>query len=332
MSEPILIALVQLFAIVASSRQKQLSDHTRFIIESYLKQYLNSQELQEYLMLYDELCSFHELSSEGSEWANSETLNKMTGICEKINKGLQQKDKIIVFIKFIEFVEAIKKSDAEANQTDRLEFEYYRIVSAAFNLSQTEYKTICHFLLNPKSESIHPNRILIIDNGEQEFTLPYKHLVRERLDSQIWVLYLKSVDLFIGRIMGRENFNLNGHFISQNQSFIISPGSIIKTQKSNPVYYADIASAMFYVQQKVNLEFTAQNIAFSFKDSNNGLKPFSFTAESGELIGVMGASGTGKSTLLSLLNGTLPLNEGAIYINGHHLENEKSGLFPRTIY
>ncbi|PKP09322.1 MAG: ABC transporter [Bacteroidetes bacterium HGW-Bacteroidetes-4] len=326
MSEPILIALVQLFAIVASSRQKQLSDHTRFIIESYLKQYLNSQELQEYLMLYDELCSFHELSSEGSEWANSETLNKMTGICEKINKGLQQKDKIIVFIKFIEFVEAIKKSDAEANQTDRLEFEYYRIVSAAFNLSQTEYKTICHFLLNPKSESIHPNRILIIDNGEQEFTLPYKHLVRERLDSQIWVLYLKSVDLFIGRIMGRENFNLNGHFISQNQSFIISPGSIIKTQKSNPVYYADIASAMFYVQQKVNLEFTAQNIAFSFKDSNNGLKPFSFTAESGELIGVMGASGTGKSTLLSLLNGTLPLNEGAIYINGHHLENEKEHL------
>src|SRR5690606_16692781 len=120
-------------------------------------------------------------------------------------KGLQQKDKIIVFIKFIEFVEAIKKSDTEANETDQLEFEYYRIVSTAFNLSQTEYKTICHFLLNPEHESIHPNRILIIDNGEQEFTLPYKHLVRERLDSQIWVLYLKSVDLFIGRILGREN-------------------------------------------------------------------------------------------------------------------------------
>jgi len=43
------------------------------------------------------------------------------------------------------------------------------------------------------------------------------------------------------------------------------------------------------------------------------------------MIGIVGGSGTGKSTLLKVLNGSLRLNDGKILINGHdlHAESEK---------
>jgi ABC-type multidrug transport system ATPase subunit len=45
----------------------------------------------------------------------------------------------------------------------------------------------------------------------------------------------------------------------------------------------------------------------------------SFTLRNGELLAIMGGSGTGKTTLLSLLNGTLIPQHGTITINGHSI-------------
>ena len=45
----------------------------------------------------------------------------------------------------------------------------------------------------------------------------------------------------------------------------------------------------------------------------------SFTLRSYELLAIMGGSGTGKTTLLSLLNGTLKPQQGTITINGHDI-------------
>lgn len=327
MSEPILIALVQLFAIVAASRHEELTSNARLIIETYLKQYLNSRELQEYLMLYDELFSFHQLSGDVDDWATDTTLKKMQGICEKINKRLQQKDKVIVFIKFIEFVEEVKKSDSGVqHQKQKQEFEYYQLVRNAFNLTEKEFSDICDFLLDPFAGNINKNNLVIITGEKPSLEQGYKSIFRERLDGKVVVFYLKSVDLFVARNLGFNDLNLNGHYVPKNQSFLLTPGSIMRNQKIAPVYYADIVGEMHYVQQKVDLQFTARDIAFSFKNSDNGIQPFSFTAESGELVGVMGGSGAGKSTLLSLLNGTLPLHGGGIFINGHDLEKEQEKL------
>lgn len=45
----------------------------------------------------------------------------------------------------------------------------------------------------------------------------------------------------------------------------------------------------------------------------------SFTLKSGELLAIMGGSGTGKTTLLSLLNGSIKPQQGTITINGHDI-------------
>ncbi|WP_271460718.1 thiamine ABC transporter ATP-binding protein ThiQ [Pantoea leporis] len=43
---------------------------------------------------------------------------------------------------------------------------------------------------------------------------------------------------------------------------------------------------------------------------------FSFAAQAGERLAILGPSGAGKSTLLSLIGGFLPINQGALVMNG----------------
>jgi hypothetical protein len=82
MSEPILMALVQLFAIVAASVKKQLSANTRTILESYLDQHLKNAELTEYLMLFDELVVFHQPDEDVPEGESLDVSGKIRTICE----------------------------------------------------------------------------------------------------------------------------------------------------------------------------------------------------------------------------------------------------------
>lgn len=60
------------------------------------------------------------------------------------------------------------------------------------------------------------------------------------------------------------------------------------------------------------------------------LKDISFSAESGECVGIAGANGCGKSTLLKILQGSLKPDSGSIMYNGNDpLANQK--YFPHYI-
>jgi ABC-type multidrug transport system ATPase subunit len=71
---------------------------------------------------------------------------------------------------------------------------------------------------------------------------------------------------------------------------------------------------------------TATNLEYNFKNSDNGIKKFNFQAKSGQLVGIMGGSGVGKSTLLNILNGSLKPHSGKVMINGVDIYEEKVKL------
>jgi ABC-type multidrug transport system ATPase subunit len=71
------------------------------------------------------------------------------------------------------------------------------------------------------------------------------------------------------------------------------------------------------------ISLTARDVEFRFKNSENGIHSFNLSEESGRLIGIMGGSGVGKSTLLNVLNGSLKPKEGEIRINGLDLYDDK---------
>jgi ABC-type multidrug transport system ATPase subunit len=325
MSEPILMALVQLFAIVAASVKQHISDNTRKILESYLRQHLNSQELDEYLKLFDELVFFHQ--PDDKEKQESDVSPQIEKICQKIQKQLTSLDRLIVFLKFLEFLDELSRDhDGNAAVESALAARYILVFKKVFNPAEQEFRDQRSFIANPYSPELHQEHLLVIDPGEPSGTDRFRHLQRENLDGRLLFLYVPSVRTLICRYLGKDEMYLNGHNVPPFRSFVFTNGAILKNSKIAPVYYADVAAQFLHSREKVKIEFSAREVEYRFKNSTNGIHPFSFTATSGELIGVMGGSGVGKSTLLNVLNGNLKLNNGQILINGYDLEKEKEKL------
>ena len=325
MSEPILMALLQLFAIVAASAGKQVTENARKILESYLDQHLNAQELEEYLKLFDELLLFHP-PEEGMN-PDGEILEKTKAICNRVRKQLTSRDRQIVFIKFLEFLDALsREKDGRPATPDRRFLEYLEVFKAAFNPPGQEFDNAIAFVTDPTGPSMHPARLLVVGRADPGIPGQVKVIQRDNLDGHLFILHLPSIRTLIGRYVGNDDLYLNGHPIQPLRSFVISGGAIVKNQKIAPVYHADILAQFLRTTERTPLEFTAREIEFRFRNSSNGIHPFSFTATSGELIGVMGGSGVGKSTLLNALNGNLALTSGQVLINGHDLGKEREKM------
>jgi ABC-type multidrug transport system ATPase subunit len=325
MSEPILMALVQLFAIVSVSFKNQRSDRSRAILASYLRQHLNNVELDEYLKLFDELISFH-IDEDGSPMTEaSEVPGKIRQICERIQKQLAARDRLIVFIKFLEFIDQSQRAGTETH-TNALIDACLDIFKEVFNFSDAEFMEAKAFVFSDSLQGSNPEHLLVIGNSSEAALPGIRYISRERLHGQILVLYIPSVRVLICRYTGSEEVFLNGHIVPAFQSFLLNHGAILRSSKMLPVYYSDIAEIFLQSMEKIATTFTVKEVEYRFKNSSNGIHPFSFTARSGELIGVMGGSGVGKSTLLNVLNGNLPLKSGSILINGHDLEKEKDKL------
>ena len=82
-----------------------------------------------------------------------------------------------------------------------------------------------------------------------------------------------------------------------------------------------------------------RNIAFVYPDSTVVFKQINFTFLKGEKVGIVGASGVGKSTLQDILIGLLTPGVGAIYLDGKKLTADnlvswrrKIGYVPQEIF
>lgn len=68
-----------------------------------------------------------------------------------------------------------------------------------------------------------------------------------------------------------------------------------------------------------------KNIQKSY-DRQPVLKDISFSIEKGEVLVVLGPSGCGKSTMLRCLNGLEPIQNGAVYLNGENVSENRKNL------
>lgn len=70
------------------------------------------------------------------------------------------------------------------------------------------------------------------------------------------------------------------------------------------------------------------NVSFSYKGKRENLKDISFQLPKGGSLGIIGATGSGKSTVIKLLLRFYDVDRGAIYINGRDIRTiSKEGLY-----
>ena len=80
--------------------------------------------------------------------------------------------------------------------------------------------------------------------------------------------------------------------------YLFSNGSTIKTPAGDALYYSDSNYSHFISDLKIsNISFNAENIEFQFPNGGIGLRDVNISEGPGKLIGIMGASGAGKTTL-----------------------------------
>jgi ABC-type multidrug transport system ATPase subunit len=324
---------MRLFAIVANVNKDGLSTDAREVVKSYLSLQLSAALVQEYLGLFDGYLETHHKKSDeaGTKERKRTSLNsvKVLMICHEINEQLQQKDKIIVLIRLLEFIHE------DSMVTDK-ELDFVKTVADTFNISEEEYFDLKAFLIDGFDKIKYKKKILYIDYQDDisfyenfkkdETDDPCIHITDPNINGAIAIMHIASTNTYIFNYNGEDVLYLNSQNIIPKRTYVLESGSIIKGKRISPVYYTDVVGKYIHDDGSAKIVLIADEIEFRFKNSTNGIHKFSFSEDSGSLVGIMGGSGVGKSTLVNILNGSLPLNSGKITINGYDLYEDKEVL------
>ncbi|HWR74227.1 MAG TPA: ATP-binding cassette domain-containing protein, partial [Bacteroidales bacterium] len=289
----------------------------RDIVRLFLARHLSNEQVLKYLEMFDEYIRLYHSDniSRGSikeRKRTSLTAMRILAICEKINEELRQNQKVYVMVQMMDFI------SFSAEITDK-ELEFLETVATAFNIHTTEYEDLKCFILEPAGGVIRKDRLMIVDNNNEFDRKGIKFLFNENLKGRILFLRVVSTNTFIMRYTGKEDLFLNGQNIFPGQTYVFDHGSSIRGALINAIYYNDISGVFTEEAFKLKISVDARDISLRFKDSENGLQNLSLYEESGKLVGIMGGSGVGKSTLLNVLNGMTKPDSGEILINGYNL-------------
>ena len=340
MGESILNALMHLFAIVANAKEEGVSHKGKNIVDNFLKRYVSAEDELEYLNLFQNYYEFYHRemeyqSSLHGRAVNIISLSEAANVCIRIRPELIQEERIIVLLRLLEFI-------YEDNIVSEGEFEFISIVAENFNIKRNEFLNAIAFIIGDDFiDDYDKSKFLIMDNQITEWSenLSWfmkkeqkkdinktKHLYCENLYGKLIILYFQSANLIVFRYLGELNLYVEGNKVISGQSYRLKHGSIIKGPNIKSIYYSDLASIFLKEENQENIVFTVKNAIFRFRNSNNGIHNFNISEKSGQLIGIMGGSGVGKSTLLNVLNGNLPLNSGEIHINDFDIHRNKSAI------
>ena len=332
MRESVLLALIHIFAMVSTVSPVGISARGKKILRGYLRRYLNRELEEEYFSLFESNLEFYSQELKGvdkEELADESSLIafQITNICRQIKKGLYLDERMIVFLQLLEFA-------FEDGLVTEQEKTIIDIVSRTFNISKKEYDNASAFMIGRNFDNVSPDCILIIE-GEgkrQPASKVYKnypdwhHLRVKGFKGQLFVLLIESTGSLILTYDGSLTLYFKGRDIIACRPYLLDPGVNIKGPGFEPILYSKVYKSFLPGGNTNKLVFEGHDIEFLFKNSDNGVRPMSFRVESGNLVGIIGGSGVGKTTLLKVLNGKQMPTSGYLYINGYDIHSESEAI------
>ena len=332
MRESVLLALIHIFAIVSTINPAGISSRGKKILRSYLRRYLNRELEEEYYALFENNLEFYsnELKSvDKAELADDESLIsfQITNICRQIKKGLFLEERMIVFLQLIEFA-------FEDGMISEQEKTIIDIVAKTFNITKKEYDNATAFMIGRSYDNVSPECILIIESdnpllsgaGLYKNYDQWRHMRLKGFKGHLVVMHIESTGTLIFTYDGSLVLYFKGRDIIACRPYLLDRGVNIKGQGIDPIYYSKIFKKFVSRKFPEKIVFEGHDVEFLFKNSDNGLQKMNFRVESGNLIGIMGGSGVGKTTMLNLLHGKIRPTSGNIYINGYDINEDAEEL------
>jgi ABC-type multidrug transport system ATPase subunit len=321
MTETILKSILRLFAVVAQSLSKDKVKAAKAIVESYLRQLVNPDKINQYLMMYEFYYSgLKEKIKLEEKKRNSLFAVKSVIICEHVNKILEQRQKALVLLQILDIMNL-------KEELDEAESDYLKTLSITLKFDEGEFNSSRAFIFDSINKVPDKKNVLVIDSNNNPEYKNIGHIQKNYIKGKILFLYMPLTNIYVFRhVEADDQLYLNGRKIIPERTYILDKGASIRSPILGSIYYSEIANLFLKSEVGFKLRFTAIDIEFKFKNSDNGIYPFSFSEESGQMIGVMGGSGVGKSTLLNVLNGSLSPVSGRVLINGYDINKDKEML------
>jgi ABC-type multidrug transport system ATPase subunit len=318
MSEEILRALMELFALIVKQDGGVVINEREYVF-SFLEKQLSKENVREYLSLFDDHAGpiVPRKSDQEIIAPSVKDSVKILNICKKINRTLNQEQKVVVLMRLYELVNADRQFTPQR-------MNIINTVAEVFKISHKEFAVTEKFVKNNDPSMLDDPSILVISTEDHECKL-CKKLQAGYEGTNIFILRIESVDLYFIKYISDEQLFLNGLPFSPGQVYTFAKGSSIKSQLGHPIYYSDVASRFLSDINIHRLSYVVQNLTYNFHEGRTAIDNISFSVEDSSLIGIMGASGTGKTTLMNLMSGIQKPTSGSIKINGVDLfENNKS--------
>ncbi|MBC8005396.1 MAG: ATP-binding cassette domain-containing protein, partial [Verrucomicrobia bacterium] len=303
MNEITLNALINLFALFSAISKSTKVDAIRnFSI--YLHQHFGISDNDDYLKLFEELIEIYGIDGEPA--FPVDMIEEATKISTNIRSWLRKDEQVMVFIRFLELVRNGNQSKAQV---------LIETLANVFEISKSEVEKFVAFIYYPSTNQIDIPDFLLINSNDQPVQYMYRHIYEKNIDGELLFLRCSLIGNYLFIFHGREYLTIDGNPVIPGRFYAFREGSIIRGPRVSPIYYTDLATGFIELDRSPSFVFSGEEIEYKFNNNNYGLHPFSFSEKSGQLIAIMGGSGVGKSTLLNILNGNIPLQQGKVKIN-----------------
>ena len=284
MTEIILSSFISLFALFG--KEEQVDERwAKDMLISYLRRHFGIRNTDLYVDLYSDMRMAYEMTDDLN------TQETVSGICSNLHGKIRTSEEALLLLRLMEFCGGNGIQSVEMFDT----------MAAHFHIPERQYRNFFDF----------------VNNCETEY-VKLHHLAG--FEGVLKTLYDTETGLLLFSYDGQDKVLLNDIPILPGAYQVWLQSSVLKGMNSNPVYYSSIIACYQKEHDTTQaVTFCGRDINFRFPNSDNGMHDLSFTLRNGELLAIMGGSGTGKTTLLSLLNGTLTPQQGTITINGHSI-------------
>lgn len=293
MTDIILSSFLSLFALFGKE-EKVDEARAKNLLEDYLRHHFGIRKINTYLGLYDDMRGVYEMSDD----LDTEII--VSSICDNLHGKIRTSEEAMLLLRIMEFC-GVKDSNIHP---------MFKVMAEKFNVPEQLFNDFIDFVSNKPSEHV----MLLQPEG---------------FDGQLKTLLTPTTGILIFTYNGEDMVLLNDVPVLPGAYQVWLQSSVLKGKNGHPIYYSSILAEYNKKNGKdeesnQQVEFCGRNINFRFPNSDNGMHNLNFTLHSGELLAIMGGSGTGKTTLLSILNGSLTPQEGQITINGHDISEQKA--------
>ena len=289
MTDVILSSFISLFALFGKVEQVD-EQRAKKMLVNYLRHHFGIRNTDLYVDLYSDMRMAYEMTE------NLNTIDTVTAICSNLQTDIRNTEKALLLLRLLEF----------CTDDDGFTDVMFKTMAEQFNISDEQYNNFMDFVNNKATEHVMLHQL-------------------EGFEGTLKTLLDPATGLLLFTYMGNDTVLLNDVPVLSGAYQVWIQSSVLKSKSGKPVYYSSIISCYEHTDGEVQaVEFCGRNINFRFPHSDNGMHNLSFTLHNGELLAIMGGSGTGKTTLLSLLNGSLKPQEGSITINGHDISEPKA--------